>query len=325
MRQTQWTTHNRMSTQRSVNKLQHPFYIQRLKDRVRKKLNYTLLIKARPGKGKSLTGLSIACMADPTFITDCLKYGLQCRVSKSIADLALAVQRAGPEDAGKVFDWEEGGVEAGSKKSMTTRLQALEEIFMVMRYKRLILITTTPYVNMFFKTGRTLLDAEAKIVDRVGKWNVMKFKEVDYNDETDTLFRKYIQVIPDKNGSISRLTRSYIPYPPRRIVEMYNALERDIKQEIIDNAVERLKNDPEAGFKKEPNTKCLKCGFEWFRRKELFGSCTKCAARNTKKGGIVIVNMKHGLPEIPTPVDTKKSRNSFMAFSPVLSSEKIVP
>lgn len=242
-----------------------PEYIQG-RTKPRKKLSFVCMVTGRPGKGKSTFGQALATLSDPTFVPTIKEKGIRSRIAGKLSELSAMIKNENAKP-GEAYILEEGGVNASSKKTMTTAVQAYEVILQVARYKRLIVIINAPYTNLYSKVGRNLLDAEFKILYRIGTWNVALATQCDYNSKLDKVFTPYLK-LSEEFGK-RPIKKLWLPLPAQVVIDEYSKLEHDIKQSMIDNAHESiLRSESAEGIKSEKkvDTECTKCGLKWKRR-----------------------------------------------------------
>lgn len=247
------------------------------------------MITGRPGKGKSTFSQSFAVLCDPTFMKAIKENGIKSRIAGKLGELSAMIksEKAKP---GEAYILEEGGVNASSKKSMTTAVQSYEIILQVARYKRLIVIINAPYTGLYSKVGRNLLDAEFKLIYRLGTWNVAMANQCDYNPKFDKIFTPYLK-LSEEFGK-RPIKKLWLPLPPQFLIDEYSKLEHDIKQAMIDGAHEniiRSESGDTGKIDKTPNTECTKCGLKWKRRSLNVPSL--CPACHTKHDNLRIIEV----------------------------------
>jgi predicted Zn-ribbon and HTH transcriptional regulator len=230
-----------------------------------RKLAFVVMFTARPGKGKSWSSLALATLVDKTFVQCVKENGIASRVAHKVSELGrmMREERVKP---GTCFILEEGGVSASSKDSMNRAMRAYEKILQVARYKRLIVIINAPYASLYIKVGRSLLDAEFKVMSRSGDWNIIR--PLQYNlVEDDNMHKEFL--IKKTLFDEYKINRLWLPKPPQVVIDAYDLYERSFKQQIIDDAVaqmeevERLCEEKKVAAELDPNlpnTVCVKCG-----------------------------------------------------------------
>ena len=257
-----------------------PNWVNYARFRVQQKLQCVVMFKARPGKGKTWSALTWLTMVDPTFGKAVVEEGIKSRVTDDICRLAELIE---PENIrpGTGFLFDEGGVQASAKKSQTTELQSFENIIKVARFKRLHIAITAQFLNFYFKSGRQLLDAQFKVMGRVGSYNIIKPKLTDWNDEVEKDYAKYL-IIKKKHKRKAKPKKMKIkwlclPRPPAEVLERYMPLETEMKQDIIHKEIKRMKSTREEPEKKVHNVKCNVCGQTWASRSPILPrQCLRC-------------------------------------------------
>lgn len=201
-----------------------------------------LVITGMPGSGKSWGMLSYFCLLDPDFELDNNFFFRAIDLMKAI--------KAGWFKAGKIWGYDEAGIDANNLNYFNIINKGLNALFQTARHRNYVFGLTLPFLNMLSKGVRVLMTAQfqAQGWNRDNKTVIIP-RTLEYNGEVDKFYRK--RLIIRKDGDIVKCNRMLLPKPPKKIAREYEKIKKEYTQELYNSVYK----DMEAFENKESGAK----------------------------------------------------------------------
>jgi len=190
-----------------------------------------LVVTGTPGSGKSWGLLSYFCLINPDF-----------ELSENWFFRARDLLRVLKEDrfkSGKIWGYDEAGIDANNLKYFDVVNQGLNALFQTARHHNYIFGLTLPFLSMLSKGVRTLMTSEFKAVG----WNkrdltVLYPKVLEYNGELDKFYKK--RLIVRKDSELIYCDRILLPKPPKHIIVEYEKLKKEFTASLYNKVYDNI-------------------------------------------------------------------------------------
>lgn len=205
-----------------------------------KKRNYTICIVGKPQMRKSTSAIALSIQLNPRF-----------NVKKHMAIIKaremLRVLKVDQKRGIAVILLDELGVGMNHRRWFDFLNQALSYIMQTFGFRRIILIITVPYEDYVDKDARKLFDMLIEIVDKNDekRYAIAKVQEIQYNAKLKKIYYKYPRARM-RDGSIKRVERIRISYPPKKVMEEYFEMSIPIKEWLhdeLEKEADRIEKD----------------------------------------------------------------------------------
>lgn len=217
-------------------------------DLARKRLaqdkNNLVVFSGETGSGKSMASLDFARKLDPTFCLDDIVF--------TVPDFLARVKdlKAQGDAAGKVVVFEEVGIGADSRESMSKKNIAFGQILKLFRYLQISVVFNVQNLQMFDVNGRRLIHYHAVMagIDRRRKRAATHFFIVDSHHSFEGEPRYFFPVLEIKNlHLVYQIDPVWFNLPP---VSLTNPYKRK-KDEFLDDLVSKMEKQYSRNAKDE--------------------------------------------------------------------------
>jgi len=195
------------------------------------------VIVGREGSGKSLTGIKLGEVTDPTFEA--------WRVMFDPATFLKQLQewKENNETQGKVVIIDEAGVGVGVRTWYDKDQIMLNQVLQIIRDENMGVIFTLPRLSELDKQTKGRLHGYMEMMDMdSGSWATMKYLNWDpTRDGRDKIYREYPEF--RVNGHKRTVKRLKISPPSKEIVEPYKERKNEFQNEQYQNAIEEMEDD----------------------------------------------------------------------------------
>jgi len=234
--------------------------------RINRNKNALYTVSGPTGSGKSWSGLSICLLADPNFNVDKCVF-----TAKELMDLMSSDKLT----SGSTVLFDEAGVEMNSRTWNSITNKVLNYLIQTFRFRNIILIFTSPYLDFIDSATRKLFHAEFETlsIDEKKELCELKPKLLQYNSERRKFYRKYLRV-RTKKGYIP-LKKWKVPKPPKKLIEEYEIKRKDFTRKLNERIMADLKRAQQKKRPKYMHT-CEFCDYIWEGYIEQPKKCPKC-------------------------------------------------
>ena len=209
-----------------------PSWVRYVKSRIKRKLNWLVLISGPTGSGKSFASLSLALQLDPKFGPDRIVFSL-----RGLMDLINGAEKF---PAGSVFVFEEAQIDVGNRNWQSLTNKLLNSLLSTFRHKSFVVIFNAPYSDFLDSQTKKLLHAEFSTVriDYEQNKTIIKPMVVQYNSRSRTFYFKYLRVRAKFGLSAVKLWG--VTKPPQWLIDIYetkkteftSSLNKDISKQL---------------------------------------------------------------------------------------------
>lgn|SRR4030067_59935 len=237
-----------------------------------KKRNCVIAITGTVGTGKSYSGLSMCYQLNPDFNMNHVVFK---------GDQFVDLIKSQTLRIGDPILYEEVGIDLDSTQYMTLYNKLIKWVLETFRHRRHILIMTVPRLNFVSKSTRLLLDGVLKTtrVDFENKVCIIKPYIIQYNDEIDKMYKKYLRVYdPASNGYVP-VERWLVPKPPEHLIVEYEKRKMEFTQDLytdIHEQMQSINRNKTAKLHITVQAKCTKCGHITTSRNGSVSQCSRC-------------------------------------------------
>ncbi len=230
----------------SISKSKEKFWIRYIRNRVKHKKNFLVLISGPTGSGKSFTGLSFCLAIDKNFNPTRIIFGLK--------GLLKLINSGENFPSGTAFLWDEFQVEGSSRtwQSLTNRL--LNSLLTTFRHKQFVLCITSPFSDFIDSNSRKLLHAEFQLqkIDYEKKQTKIKPQLIQYNSRNKKFYYKYLRVKTPR-GNIAPVVSWKVDIPPKWIIDEYEEMRIKFTTKL-NISIEKQLEQQEKGIIQKPLT-----------------------------------------------------------------------
>lgn len=195
------------------------------------------VIVGREGSGKSLTGIKIGEVADPTFEA--------WRVMFDPASFLKQLQewKENNETQGKIVIIDEAGVGVGVRTWYDKDQIMLNQVLQIIRDENMGVIFTLPRLSELDSQTKGRLHGYMEMMDmEPGEWATLKYLNWDpTRDGRDKIYREYPELKID--GHKRKVKRLKISPPSQEIVEPYEERKDAFQNEQYQQAIDEMEDD----------------------------------------------------------------------------------
>lgn len=184
-----------------------------------------LVLTGMPGSGKSWGMLSYFCLLDPDF-------ELEGNVFFRARNL-LGALKDGNFKRGKIWGFEECGIDANNLNYFDVVNKSLNALFQTARHRNYVFGLNLPFINMLSKGVRTLMTAqwEAQGWDK-NNHTIILPRTLEYNPELDKFYKKRLVVL--KDGDMSYCNKILLPKPRKDLIRDYEKIKKEFTQDLYE-------------------------------------------------------------------------------------------
>lgn len=195
------------------------------------------VIVGREGSGKSLTGIKIGEVADPTFEA--------WRVMFDPASFLKQLQewKKNNETQGKIVIIDEAGVGVGVRTWYDKDQIMLNQVLQIIRDENMGVIFTLPRLSELDSQTKGRLHGYMEMMDmEAGEWATLKYLNWDpTRDGRGKIYREYPEMVV--NGYKRTVRRLKIAPPSPEIVEPYEERKAEFQNKQYQNAIDEMEDD----------------------------------------------------------------------------------
>jgi len=212
------------------------FWVQYIKQLIRKNKNFLCIITGPTGSGKSWTGLSLGKMIDPDFDLSRVIFS-----GKELMRLINSGELGNKK--GTFLMWDEAGIDLSNRSWQSVTNKMLNFLLQTFRHRCFILFFTTPYIDFLDKQSRKLFDAEFQTIriDYKKRVVVIKPRILQYSGWMQKFYHKQLQVITKEDGAVPIDTWG-VPAPDKDFAEKYETKKKEFTSRLNKMIEEELDN-----------------------------------------------------------------------------------
>lgn len=199
--------------------------------------HFMAAIVGREGSGKSLTGLKLAEMADPTMAADRVMFEPKAFLER------LQEWKERGETTGKMVVADEAGVGLGVRTWYQKDQILFNQVLQVIRDENMGIIFTLPRLNELDSQARGRLHAFIEMTDLdAGEW--AEFRWLNWSptrDERDDVYRHYPELKID--GFKRKVKRLKVSPPSEELVANYQERKAAFQDELYQDAIDEMGDD----------------------------------------------------------------------------------
>lgn len=195
------------------------------------------VIVGREGSGKSITGIKIANVVDPTFTAD--------RVMFDPVDFLEHLQewKENSETQGKMVVIDEAGVGVGVRTWQEKSQVRFNQVLQIIRDENMGVIFTLPRLEELDSQTEGRLHAFMEMMEkRAGEWANVKWLDWDpTRDGRNDIYREYPKL--RINGNQRAVKRLKLSPPSDDVIEPYEERKNDFQNEQYQEAIDEMEED----------------------------------------------------------------------------------
>lgn len=199
-------------------------FIKKIVNRVEGGKNALIPIVGGTGSGKSFAMLSLMIgihlymkgdMPTPEYIDEHTIFKAK--------DLMIGLNRDDLTEK-EVWGWDEVGIDAGHKTSMSTKNKVIGWLAQTFRNLRQIVFFTVPTISFIDASIRKLLHyyLETVTIDKNKSMCIIKPLQMQYNPRMDKVYYHNL-TFPDKEGMFEVIDLMAVPKPPKEFCDIYES------------------------------------------------------------------------------------------------------
>jgi len=199
--------------------------------------HFMAAIVGREGSGKSLTGIKLAEVADPSFDATRVMFEPQAFLER------LRQWKANNETTGKMVVADEAGVGLGVRTWYQEDQIMFNQVLQVIRDENMGIIFTLPRLNELDSQARGRLHAFLEMTDiKKGEWAELKWLNWDpTRDERDKIYRKYPRL--RINGKQRPVKRLRFGPPSTELTSDYEERKNEFQENLYQDAIDAMDDD----------------------------------------------------------------------------------
>lgn len=289
------------------------YWIEFIKDRIKKNKNFLGFISGPTGSGKSWTCMSIAERLDPEFDISRVVFNAR-QFMKLVQDPKIK--------SGNVIVFEEMGVSMSNKSWQSLTNKMLNFCFQTFRHRNFIVLMNSPYMDFVDASTRKLFHAELRTVSiDLGTCQVkLKPRLIQYNSRYQKFYYKRLRMVV--NRKTIPIKDWLVDKPSEKLILDYEKAKTNFTTKLF-STIETQLNKENIDKISLPPIKCPHCGNISERRKLQPRVCQHCKSWWVYKDKMVIYPYKaQRTPPENLEVETKHIVNCSSAFTGAATAPK---
>lgn len=203
----------------------------------RKNEHFMAVVVGREGSGKSMSGIKLGEVCDPSFDAERVVFDPAEYVKK------LRKWKANNDTQGKIIVIDEAGVGVGVRTWHDKEQVMLNQVLQIVRDENMGVIFTLPRLEELDSQTRGRMHAYLETGEkRDGEWLKLKWLRMDpTRDGRSKIYREYKEM--EVNGQKQKIKRLTVSPPSEELVENYHQRKDAFQREQYEEALDELEED----------------------------------------------------------------------------------